>query len=188
MKLLLIEKVLAVIILSYVFVVINDSIKSSKEQQIEFDKAMQSDPSEENAFIVNNVFWADPSSDFYKNATESKQEEVEPLKENETLTFEGTPTSDYTFSIGDGNSTMDIVIEDYKMSTLVFGCGNGEIQIDTKTGQVTLKDCDIPDAARAFWEAVEGLHPQYKENLKGLDQTGTGTVIWDKESTTSEQK
>jgi hypothetical protein len=43
--------------------------------------------------------------------------------------------------------------------SLTFSCGKGQVAISMETGKVTLTDCELDDAAKAFWKAVELIAP-----------------------------
>lgn len=42
---------------------------------------------------------------------------------------------------------------------ITISCGTGSVSINTETGQVTVTDCSLDDAARAFWRAVASIGP-----------------------------
>jgi hypothetical protein len=50
--------------------------------------------------------------------------------------------------------------------SLIVPCGEkGEIIIRFSTGQVELKDCPLPEAAREFWSAVYEAFPEFKQAI-----------------------
>lgn len=42
---------------------------------------------------------------------------------------------------------------------ITISCGKGTISISTETGKVTLNNCEVDDAAKSFWNAVEMVFP-----------------------------
>lgn len=47
-------------------------------------------------------------------------------------------------------------------TSLTFSCGKGQVAISMDTGKVTLTNCEVDDAAKSFWKAVERFAPMKK--------------------------
>lgn len=49
---------------------------------------------------------------------------------------------------------------------LSIACDKGYVRINLATGSVTYDNCNPPDAAKAFWEAVTKAYPDIKKAIK----------------------
>lgn len=63
-------------------------------------------------------------------------------------------------------SPVSLLVDFSPPQFIIFFCGNGELKISLRDGSVELKDCEIPEAAQAFWCAVTDTFPSIAKAIK----------------------